>query len=184
MPSDFFRAMENLKEYTIRFVSLKDGIHHFDFKVGKEFFDAFEYSEIKEGDVSVDIEMEKSSSMMVFNFTISGEINVECDVCLDPMRVPVNGNFRQIVKLTEEEGDSMDEEMVFLSPSEFEMNVAPFIFEFIHLCIPSKKVHSEGECNEKVKDVLNQYLLSEADENDSSEEIDPRWEALKALKKK
>lgn len=175
--------MENLREYTIKFIGLRDGLHNFEYKIGKEFFDAYDFSEIIDGEVSVVMTMDKSSTMLVFNFTISGVINVECDLCLDPLDTSIEGEFRQIVKLSDESEDSMDEEILFLPTSEFEINVAPFISEFIHLCIPNKKVHQEGECNNDVQVVLNQYLLTEEGENDVAEEMDPRWAALKALKK-
>lgn len=176
--------MENLKDYSIKFIGLRDGSHSFDYNIGKEFFDAYEISEIQGGEIVIHVTMEKSSTLLVFNFTLSGSIIVECDLCLDPMETSIDGNFRQIVKLSDEEGDTMDEEIVFLPTSEFEINLAPFISEFIYLCIPTKKVHPDGECNDNVQSVLNQYLLTEETNNDEPEEMDPRWEALKAIKKK
>jgi len=173
--------MGDLKEYNIKFVNLKSGSHEFSYKVGKEFFDAFEYSEIAAGEVSISMTLEKSTGMLVLNFLISGFIDSECDLCLDPVQIDVEGKFRQIVKLAEDE-ESSDEEIIFIPPSEFEINVSPFIFEFIHLCIPAKKQHEEGKCNIEVQSKLNEYMLTETDEVEEQEEIDPRWEVLKALK--
>lgn len=176
--------MENLKEYNIKFVGLKDGDHSYKYKIGKKFFDAFDSSEITKGDLSVEVNFNKSSSILVFNFSIKGFIDTECDLCLDPLKIEIGGEFRQLVKLTDEEVDSTDEEITFLPALEFEINIAPFIFEFIHLCLPAKKIHENGECNTDVQNVLDQYLLSEENEEEDEHEVDPRWEALKALKGK
>ena len=68
------------------------------------------------------------------------------------------------------------------------INVAPFIYEFIHLCVPAKMTHEEGKCNDKIKDIVSQYLLTEKPELESKSEendaVDPRWAALKELKNK
>jgi len=173
--------MKNLEEYNIKFVNLKAGTHQFSYKVGKEFFDAFEYSEIKTGNIAVSMDMEKTTGMLVLNFSVKGTIDAECDLCLDPIDITIEGDFRQIVKLSDNE-ESTDEEIVFIPSSEFEINVSPFIFEFVHLCIPAKKSHEIGKCNNNVQDILNEYMLTESDEAEESEEMDPRWAALKALK--
>ena len=50
--------------------------------------------------------------------------------------------------------------------------------------------HEEGGCNDKIKDIVSQYLLTEEPNMDSeskSEEndiVDPRWAVLKELKNK
>ncbi len=178
--------MENLKKYNIKFVGLKVGNHEFDYKIGKEFFDAFEYSEIKKGNVDVKLEMEKSSSMLVLNFNISGQVSGLCDLCSDEMDVSIEGGYQQIVKFSDEVEESESEDITILPTSEYEINVAHYLFEFIHLSLPIKKVHEEGDCNEDVKEILSDYLLTESPEEGEAEdsgEVDPRWAALMALKK-
>ena len=183
MPSDFLEVMEKLQEYEIKFVSLKAGNHSFNYKIGKEFFEAFEHSEIEESEIIVDLDFEKATTMLVLNFSISGNMSGECAVCLDKINVPLNGEFRQIFKFSDELTESDDEEIAFISTSEISLNVAPYIYEFIHLSLPTRIVHPEGECNDEVQNVLDQYILVEEDDSEASEEIDPRWEALKKLKK-
>ena len=55
-----FKEMSGL--YTIPLSGLKEGHHTFDFEIGKEFFEQFEESEVKEGSLVANIEMDKRSS--------------------------------------------------------------------------------------------------------------------------
>ena len=47
--------------YNIPLSGLKEGRHTFDFEIGKEFFEEFEESEIKEGSLKAYVEMDKRS---------------------------------------------------------------------------------------------------------------------------
>jgi len=182
----------NLKRYDISFVGLKEGIHEYNYKIGKEFFTNFINADsiLEDGNVDVELQLEKSSAMLVLMFSIKGILNVECDVCLDPLALNISNDFRQICKLSDEEFTSSDDEITAIPLADYEINVARFIYEFIHLCVPAKMTHEEGGCNDKVKDIVSQYLLTEEPNMDSeskSEEnviVDPRWAALKELKDK
>ena len=51
-------------------------------------------------------------------------------------------------------------------------------------------MHPKGECNQEMLEAMDDYLMVESDEVEPSEdenvddqEIDPRWEELKKLKK-
>jgi len=65
----------------------------------------------------------------------------------------------------------------------------PF-YEFICLLIPSRKIHPEGECNQEMLKVMDNYLIVESkdveseDQEEDDEEVDPRWAALNKLKNK
>lgn len=183
---------DNLEKYDILFVGLKEGIHEFNYKIGKEFFTNFTNADsvIEDGSVDVELQLEKSSTMLVLMFSINGILNVECDVCLDPLALNISNDFRQICKFSDEGFTSSDDEITAIPTSDYEINVARFIYEFIHLCVPAKMTHEEGDCNDKIKDIVSQYLLTEEPNMDSeskSEEndiVDPRWAALKELKNK
>jgi uncharacterized metal-binding protein YceD (DUF177 family) len=183
---------ENLKKYDISFVGLKEGIHEYNYKIGKEFFTNYINADsvLEDGNVDVELQLEKSSTMLVLMFSIKGILNVECDVCLDPLALNISDDFRQICKFSDEGFTSSDDEITAIPTSDYEINVARFIYEFIHLCVPAKMTHEEGGCNDKIKDIVSQYLLTEQPNMDSeskSEEndiVDPRWAALKELKDK
>ena len=52
-------SMKPLREYTIQFVGLKLGKHHFDYQIDNKFFEYFEYEEFNDVDVKVDLLFEK-----------------------------------------------------------------------------------------------------------------------------
>ncbi|MCT4582179.1 MAG: DUF177 domain-containing protein [Flavobacteriales bacterium] len=177
--------MKVLAEYIVPFSGMKVGKHQFDYKVRKEFFDAFEYSEIKDGDLDVIVEVDKSETMMIMNFSIEGSISLECDVCLGELKHLIAAKYRQIFKFSDDEDLKLDDEITYVRSTEFEVNIAPFIIEFINLSKPNKSRHENGECDEELLAVLDEYLLVEEEQIEESmeeEEVDPRWNALKKLK--
>ena len=181
---------ENLKKYDISFVGLKEGIHTYNYKIGKEFFTNFINADsvFEDGDIDVELQLEKSSTMLVLMFSIKGILNVECDVCMDPLALNISNDFRQICKFSDKAFTGSDDEVTAIPLSDYEINVARFIYEFIHLCVPAKMTHQDGECNDKIKDIVSQYLLTEEPEleteSEENDNVDPRWAALKELKNK
>ncbi len=49
--------------YTIPLAGLKEGRHSFDFEINEEFFEKFEESEVKEGKLVANVEIEKRSTL-------------------------------------------------------------------------------------------------------------------------
>jgi uncharacterized protein len=60
--------------YTIGLSGLKEGRHTIDFEIDNKFFENFEESEIKEGSLFANIELEKRSSHADLFIRISGEV--------------------------------------------------------------------------------------------------------------
>jgi uncharacterized metal-binding protein YceD (DUF177 family) len=172
--------------FIIPFVGLKLGTHQYEFEVKDEFFTAFDYSEIKHGDVRVVMDLNKSATMLVLTFDLSGTITVPCDRCLEDMNTQIDTSFRQIIKFSDTETDEDDDELTYVPTGEYEIDVKPYIFNFIALSIPARNAHPEGECDPETLKKLNEYLISEEKESSKKEEeedIDPRWSALKSFRK-
>ena len=176
------------KDYSIPFVGLKLGIHSFEFDITDAFFEYFEYSIVHKGTVKVQLSLEKRETMMVGDYTITGVVETECDRCGDDVNVNVSGEYQLIYKFDNEPSD--DETLIIIYPEEFEINVMESILELITVSLPSRAIHNDGECNEEMMSILSEYILVDEDEleesNDDSENeenIDPRWSALKNLKK-
>ena len=175
--------MDYLKNYSIPIKGLKVGTHVFDFEVEKTFFEQFEHSEIKDGTFKVVVELEKGESFLALNFFITGKTTVECDRCLEPFDQEIESEDKIVIKFGDEIYDSryIGEEVQIMSHNESEVNVAQYIYEFIHLHIPLKRVHPSDEdghptCNENVLEALEQHTV-----NEEQQEVDPRWDKLKDL---
>jgi len=178
------------EDYKIRFTSLKDGFHDFTYKVGNEFFEHIEYSEIKNAELEVNISLEKKTTMMILNFDIKGKVEVMCDRCTDDFFLDVKSSNELIYRFGDEEMD--DEKVIVVFPNETEIDVSHPIYEFTILSLPNRRLHKEGECNQDMLKKMDSYLLVKDDESktnnndsDTSEAYtDPRWSALNKLKNK
>ncbi|UTW63826.1 DUF177 domain-containing protein [bacterium SCSIO 12741] len=59
--------------------------------------------------------------------------------------------------------------------------MSQLLYEFIHLALPLKNVHNEGECDPEMVKKIEELNYGEGEEEEST---DPRWNALKSLKRK
>ena len=160
----------------VRFSGLKSGVYSYDFDLGGEFFGRFENEEICGGEVHVGAVLEKNERVMMFKFSLTGEVTTQCDRCLGEIKVPIEGEETLNVRLSDEE-KSDDENVAILPESAFEIDLAQWLYEYVAVRIPMQHVHPEGECDQEVT-----RFISAEDEEKKGDEVDPRWEALKKLK--
>ena len=178
--------MEKLTEYNIPFTGLKTGKHILTYEIGKEFFDNFEFSPLKEGDIFVHLTFDKREDFFILDFFIDGSIITSCDRCLEDFECPVNGNYRMYYKFADE-ADVQEEEsdVIYISRAEIKINVAELIYEYINLSVPIQKfcemsVIENRKCNDEVLKYYNNGAESENDEEEIKK-TDPRWDLLKDL---
>lgn len=162
----------------IPFRGMKPGIHPFDFEIGDSFFEGYPESQVRKGLVSVHLDFEREERMLILNFTLKGSAEVPCDRCNDPVTVLVNGKERLIMKFGEAYQEQSDE-VVIIPETIAQVDVASYLYEYIHLLLPLRRVHGEpgtkgGQCNPAVLQKLNELNEKSA--------MDPRWDALSKLK--
>ena len=177
--------MKALKQFSIPFTGLKLGKHQFEFEIDKSFFDAFEYSLVKDGALKVSLDFDKQETMLILNFHISGTIQLNCDKCLAEFGQPIDIKERQIVKFAEDELESDDLEIIVLNRKESEIDVSEMIYEFINVAIPyinnCEQAGTNQKCDPEMIATLEK-LATGSVENEEEKSDDPRWEALKKLK--
>lgn len=164
------------EDMTIRFSGLKSGVYTYDFILGREFFEEWKIDEIEDGNIEIDVKMERRERMLLFTFDLKGEVTVPCDRCLAPMSLPIEGQEYLTVSFSDTES-TLDEEQLILPEDATEVDLAKHLYEYVAVRIPLHHSHPEGECDPEVVRFL-------ADEHAPRPEgdIDPRWEALKQLK--
>lgn len=81
--------MDVTKQYAIAWKGLKNGTYHFDFKVDDALFEAFGSTDIKGGDLTVGVTLERGESMLRLQTVLRGTVTVACDRCLEDCRLPV-----------------------------------------------------------------------------------------------
>ena len=172
--------MDYLKQFVIPFGGLKPGVHQFFFEVDDLFFEQFEHSEIKKGNFTVEVDFEREEKMLILNFVINGKVEIPCDRCYESFLLPVSGKERLIVKFGAGFHEE-NEEVQIIPLGETQIDISPFIYEFVHLLIPFRRVHPEDENGNSLCDP---DIIKRIDEREATSGPDPRWEALKKLKPK
>jgi uncharacterized metal-binding protein YceD (DUF177 family) len=171
------------KEFSIPFSGLKLGRHHFDFQIDSSFFDAFEYNEFNSANVKINVVLDKMSTVMEFEMQAKGTVNVACDLTNEPYNQPIEGSLKLVVKFGEDFNDE-DDEILVLPHGEHQVNIAQYVYEMIVLAVPSKRIHpgvKDGTLNSDVLEKLEE--LQPKAEKEEQTNTDPRWDALKSLKK-
>jgi uncharacterized protein len=177
--------LKALKQFSIPFTGLKLGKHQFDFEIDKRFFDAFEYSLVKDGALKADVELDKQETMLILHFHIRGTIQLNCDKCLSEFGQPIEIKERQIVKFAEDELESDDLEIIVLNRKESEIDVSEMMYEFINVSVPYINNCEQAENGQECDPAMIATLEKLAGGNAESEEEktdDPTWAALKKLK--
>jgi len=172
--------MNLLNQFIIPVTGLKPGSHQYDFLIDDSFFEHFEYSEIRNGSIDLHLVIEKEENLLVFHFTFKGHLRVPCDRCAEPFDLPVEGNDRLILKFGTDYHEE-DEEIQVVPVGENHFDISPFIYEFIQLSQPVRKVHPDNEDGESTCDP---EAIRRLENLERSSEPDPRWEVLSQLKKK
>lgn len=180
--------MKGLREFEIAFVGLKIGLHRFEYDIDRKFFGFFKDSPIQDCRVKVKLELEKKETFFILNFFIDGTVHTECDLCLEPFEKQIFGDFTCYVKFSENAPSLKDEdEVLFIAPDETILDVSHLVYEYIVLCLPiqkrgCEKPGEEPQCNKEVlKYIANEKIAQQNKKEDK--EVDPRWAALKKLKK-
>jgi uncharacterized metal-binding protein YceD (DUF177 family) len=178
--------MKKLNEFLIPFIGLKLGKHQFEYQINKAFFESFDYDEFESADIKVSVVFDKKSTMLELNFKHKGTIHVPCDLTNEMFDFPIKGNLKVIVQFGEEYNDDNDE-LLILPHGEHEINISQIIYEMIALSIPFRKVHpgvKDGTLDSEALRKLNELRVEEVKEeenNNTEENIDPRWDKLKQL---
>jgi uncharacterized metal-binding protein YceD (DUF177 family) len=173
--------MKPLREYTIQFIGLKEGIHSFDYNIEKKFFDFFEFDEFNDAKVKIKVDLIKTATLLEFKIIATGTVNVDCDLTNEPFDQLIDNSFDLIVKFGEAY-NAENEEILILPHGEYEINLAQYIYELIVLSVPNKRIHpgvKDGSLKSEILEKLEE--LSPKGLNNENEEIDPRWNTLKKL---
>jgi len=165
--------------FAIPISGLKEGRHHYDFEIKKEFFDQFEESEVKDGTLIASIEAERCSSHIDLNIKIKGIVRICCDRCLGIFLLHIDCENRLLIKFGRTRDES-DPDIIMVPADEQELDMKQSFYEYIHLALPIQRVHpddNEGNstCDPVMLEKLREHIVEEDHGND------PRWDELKKL---
>jgi uncharacterized protein len=166
-----------LKAFSIDIVGLANKVHDFDFQINQLFFDHYGKELIEKGDLKAKVQLDKRETMIEARFNINGSIHLICDRSLDPYEQVLNIDKMVVFKYGHQEVELSDE-IVLITRETPQIDLGQFIYEFIALEVPMKKLHPRFQ-NENTED---EFIYRSETEDKSENTTDPRWDALKKLK--
>lgn len=164
--------------YSIPIMGLKVGSHHFKFTIDSAFFALFEGSPIETGLVEFEVELDKRSDMLLFDFEMTGYVGAECDRCTAQIKLPIEDSRHLIVKFGEENLEEEDE-VVFIHREASEFNVAKYLYEFAVLALPITNVY---DCQDEPNPPCNFEVLKHLGGNGPDDDQPSVWDELNKLK--
>ena len=174
--------MKTKEKYKIEFRGLPNGEHFFDIKIDDSFFELIEESEIKKGNLNVEVDLNKKTQMLTLNFFIEGTVSVQCDRCLDFFDLELEAEETLFVKFGEESSDITDvDDIQTLAHEEHELDLTQHIYEYICLNLPCQVIHPDDMTGKSTcsKDMLKQIEALKPKEEKKKKSGDPRWDKLK-----
>ncbi len=119
-----------MQPFVVRLPDLGPGGKLFEWSAGREFFESFGNSEILDADIAVAATVKGRGLTVAVACEIGGSVTVECDRCLEDLRIPVETSFEET-----------------FTPDSGELDLSQDIYDYICTSLPLRRVHPEGECN-------------------------------------
>jgi len=168
--------MKKFIQFDIPLSGLKEGTHQFDYQISKPFFDDFEQALISNGNLDVNVEFIKQPNVCSFKFEINGHVIVDCDRCLEAYNQTVASQQTLLLKYSDSPRE--EAEVVFIDPNTVSFNLAQFVYEFICLALPMRKIHPDLEDGSSG---CNPETIKYLDNENASEDNGSMWDQLKNL---
>lgn len=175
--------MGRFDKYNIDLKGLKSEPLRMEFSLDNTFFADIDGEEFQKGAVRAVVTARKNRDTFDFAFSLCGTVVVPCDRCLDDLEIDVDTENSLRVKYGADYAD--DGDTVVVPEQDGDLNIAWYLYEFIALALPMKRVHAPGKCNRDMAGTLKKHSAgSDADAgegDDAPVDIDPRWEGLKNI---
>lgn len=182
-----------MRYYDIDIYKLNSGTHSFQFDLNEQFFEAFDLGLFKKGKGTVEVTLDKSDAMITATYRLNGHVELTCDRSLELFEHPFDVEYKMLYKFGEEEQE-LDDDITIITNKTQSINVAHPVYDYIGLTIPIKKLHpdyreaDENEDEEEGKLIYTSQSspteeVSNEEEDSETSDTDPRWNALKKLKR-
>lgn len=170
-----------MKEFAVNIIGLSKKAHLFNYHLAKGFFEKYGTEAVSDGRFDVEVELDKKETFIEVNYKISGQAALVCDRTLEPFDFPITENRKMVFKYGEE-AQEISDEIVIITRDQDSIDLGQYLYEFIALAIPMKRLHPRF-ANEAERDQPLVYSTSPNEpEEKEDDSIDPRWDKLKKLK--
>lgn len=182
--------MKALKPFDIAFVGLPNGVHEFLFELNDEFFACFSDSEITHARLNARFILYKKNNMLDLEFFIQGKVELGCDRCMEEYWQELDIHKMLYVKFGDKYEEQSDD-VIIIPSTESHFDISQYVYEFVVLGLPAKRVHpggnkKEDNCDPGIIEQLDEYITFGKNKGNKKEKdgtsTDSRWDALKNLK--
>lgn len=172
--------MSKKDRFYIDIYKLKNGIHQYNFEIGEEFFSSFVHGFANTGKGIAKVTLDKTETLISVTFDLDLKVELTCDRSLEKFEFPVLQREKMLFKYGEEEQE-LDVDVQMITENTQRIDLGKHLHDYIGLAIPYKKLHPKYMDVDQEQDELIFQTKTDKEEDQITE--DPRWEALKKLKK-
>lgn len=178
--------MNTKKPYEIDVAALDAGKNSFEFVFDNAFFSTIEQDIIQKGSIKSQVIIDKSELMMRVKIINKGTVELICDRTLLPFDFELETDNGLIFNFSDR-NEEINEEVILIRRDTAILDLSIYIYEFIILGIPLKKIHPDYIRKDEEENDDNILIYSSISHEDQPEDsnidiLDPRWAALKKLK--
>lgn len=135
---------------------------------------------IQKGNIELQLDFHKKPTFFELHFNFSGFMETPCDRCAEDFEMEIENHYKLFAKFNRalvQESDN--EDIIWVEEGDTVINIADHAYEFAVLSLPMQRMHPDDSEGNPGCSVQNLLTKGEPEE----EVTDPRWEALKKLKK-
>lgn len=177
--------MNPKNQFKLDVYKLSNKRHDYEFDINDKFFESFTDSFLQKGKLEAKLTLDKSESMIIADFVIKGSVELVCDRSLEEYDQEIDIEEQLIFKYGNEYAE-LSEDVITIPKDIQQLDVSQYIYEFIGLAVPMKKLHPRfrEEEQEDEDDILIYTTQSEegTDETEEDTEASKIWEKLKNLR--
>ena len=127
-----------------------------EYRLNDDYFEKSDYHSDVSGDILVEIEVDKQTSVVKLSVSIQGTVYVPCDRCLKNMSLDISSEQTINMKL-ESNGNLLNSDELDIEYHEGVIDIEPLLNEEILLSIPIRKVHPDGKCDKEMSEIFEKY---------------------------
>ncbi|WP_224996398.1 DUF177 domain-containing protein [Cesiribacter sp. SM1] len=179
--------------YDIDVYRLPNGEHLYEMPLNNEFFSLFDFGLLEKGTGTANIRLVKTETMITVTAEVEGAVELTCDRSLEEYPHPISLQEVLYIKYGEEE-EPLEDDLLMITRNTQKINLAQFLYEIIGASLPMKKIHPDyrREDDDDEDDLSEGTVVyssgneeeedTEAGEENSEDNVDPRWQILKNLR--
>jgi len=165
--------MCDLSNLSIDLQALKEGQTTLHFTLDNDYFKNASLHDVLGGTVHTEVIIDRHKRLFDLKLHAKGTLRIPCDICLEEMEHAVDYDDLFVIELG---NGTPDGDTIVIDEQNPMLDFAALINDSLDLQLPIRHVHEEGQCNAEMIARLN------AQNQSSTETIDPRWKDLEKLR--